>query len=343
MKTLYRFSFLLGAILSSVGLFAQPADFDFPAGCSAPLTNGYTMIGIVTLDGGAPPAGAWIAVFNASDEIVGSGQVSAFEFPSGSGTTVNGFSIRVQDAPGATPCPFHAPPGNLTVKYHDPITGVLTDVTSPFAGGVTSGIVEGPDGAFDNVDIYAFDSSLPVSLSHFSAVPRNGSVDLNWTTTEETDNSHFEIERSSSATSGFVNIGKVLGNDTAEGINNYDFTDENPAEGVNYYRLRQVDFDGTETPSPIVVVEMEVSAERKLSLFPNPVASNGRLTIRLGGDWAKGATNIRLVDVAGRLVTEWTNVNTGSLNTELPTLAAGIYQLIASDDRERKAVRLMVR
>ncbi len=302
------------------------------------------MIGIVLIDGASAPAGEWVGVFNAADAIVGRGQLQSFEFPTGSGTFVNGFSIRIQDSPAGDNCPTHTLGDNLSLKYFDPVSGtVLTSALSPFAGGATSNIIDGPDGVSTDVDFYNFTSPLPVTLTEFTATPAGATVNLNWTTSEERDNSHFEIERSSDPATGFVNIGKVQGNNTTDAFSDYEFVDVNPAEGVNYYRLRQVDFDGTAERSPVVVAEMEVSAERNLSVFPNPAASNGRLTIRLGGDWAKGATNVRLVDVAGRLVTEWTNVNAASLNTELPTLPAGIYQLIASDDIERKAVRLMVR
>ncbi|SEQ39235.1 T9SS type A sorting domain-containing protein [Neolewinella agarilytica] len=345
MKHICRFSVLCGLLIFTTGLFAQPAEFGFQAGCNEPVINaGFGMIGIVAVDGSAPPVGSWIAVFNSADEVVGRGQLQEFEFPAGSGTFAVGFSINVQDSPAGASCPIHTPNLPLQLRYYDAANSeVLATTPASFPGTVTTGNIDGPDGDAADVDIYSFSTSLPVSLVDFTATPNDQQVNLNWATSEETDNSHFEIERSANPESGFENIGKVLGNATTGAFNNYAFTDEVPTSGVNYYRLRQVDFDGGFEYSAVISVEMNISSDRQLAVFPNPAASNGRLTINLQGDWAKGATEIRLVDAAGRLVNEWKNVTVGSTNTQLPALPAGMYQLIAKDEQEQKAVRLMVR
>jgi hypothetical protein len=67
------------------------------------------------------------------------------------------------------------------------------------------------------------------------------------------------------------------------------------------------------------------------------------MTVRLNGNWTAGGANLQMVDASGRKVADWTGLSNGSLNTELPVLKAGIYQLIATDGKEREATRVIVR
>jgi len=84
---------------------------------------------------------------------------------------------------------------------------------------------------------------LPVALTSFKATKQNNAVGLNWITASEDNNSYFEILRAGNDKK-FVSIGKVNGNGTTNQINTYNFTDNSPLVGANYYQLSQTDLDG---------------------------------------------------------------------------------------------------
>lgn len=98
-----------------------------------------------------------------------------------------------------------------------------------------------------------YDDPMPVTLVSFNARAENSIVRLEWRTTSETDNAGFYIERS---TNGFNwdDIGFVDGNATTSVVKDYTFRDEKPVAGLGYYRLRQVDFDGTTERSRVAAV-----------------------------------------------------------------------------------------
>jgi hypothetical protein len=98
---------------------------------------------------------------------------------------------------------------------------------------------------------------------------------LTWQTASEVNNSHFDIERSTNG-STFHSIGQVKGNNKPS---RYQYVDENPLweAGGLYYRLKQVDFDGTETYSKIVSVSQKDTG-KGLKVYPT-LGSNGILSI----------------------------------------------------------------
>lgn len=89
-----------------------------------------------------------------------------------------------------------------------------------------------------------YDSTLPVTLVSFDATPSAQGVLLAWRTSSETNNAGFYIEKSTNAVS-WLDIGFVDGKGTVSGLKSYGFLDNHPAQGVSYYRLRQVDYDGS--------------------------------------------------------------------------------------------------
>lgn len=113
---------------------------------------------------------------------------------------------------------------------------------------------------------------LPVNLISFNLKQQSsGSVMINWETASESNNDYFVIERSSDGKS-FSKIGAVvrsLGNGAS-----YSFTDEQPQSGANYYRLRQVDKDGSSTDLATRMVNVTLKSDHGFEVYPNPVISN---------------------------------------------------------------------
>jgi hypothetical protein len=85
---------------------------------------------------------------------------------------------------------------------------------------------------------------LPIELLSFYARALDYAIGLYWSTAVEINNMGFEIQRLDVKTGNWVVIGWVDGNYNHNGVLNYSYTDFNPQEGVNYYRLRQIDYDG---------------------------------------------------------------------------------------------------
>ncbi|RZK88136.1 MAG: hypothetical protein EOO62_38125 [Hymenobacter sp.] len=105
-------------------------------------------------------------------------------------------------------------------------------------------------------------SPLPVSLVSFQAQPTQRGVALSWATASEQNADQFVIERTADAPLGFVAIGQVASTGTSSQTQAYQFVDPRPAPR-SYYRLRQLDHDGTATFSPVVAVPSWSSCRRR--------------------------------------------------------------------------------
>ena len=110
---------------------------------------------------------------------------------------------------------------------------------------------------------YQTNSTLPVTYFNFSASKQQQSVLLSWQTANEINNNYFSIERSSGR--NFNALYKISSNDKHA----YSYTDLNPLQGNNYYRLKQVDKDGKFSYSQIVSVVFDDA--NKFVIYPNPV------------------------------------------------------------------------
>ena len=107
---------------------------------------------------------------------------------------------------------------------------------------------------------------LPVELSKFEGTYQEDKAQLNWTTETESNNKLFEIERSADGID-FSKIGEVKGNGDSHQQIDYDFIDPRPNRGVNYYRLKQINHDGSSKHSTILTLDFEMELPR---FYPNP-------------------------------------------------------------------------
>jgi hypothetical protein len=93
-------------------------------------------------------------------------------------------------------------------------------------------------------------TTTSVELTNIDAKRKDKSTLITWTTASEKDNAQFNVEQSTDGKT-FKTIGEVKGNGTTASANNYSFEHSTPAVGVNYYRLKQLDYNGTETYSAV--------------------------------------------------------------------------------------------
>lgn len=129
----------------------------------------------------------------------------------------------------------------------------------------------------DNVSISG--SILPVSLSAFTGRQKEDQIELSWTTVTELNNDHFMVERSGNGID-FLPIGQVPGAGNSQVEQQYHFRDKAPLFQNNYYRLRQVDIDGTEEVHPIIHINFKTEAA-KTALQIWPTIAGDFVNIRL--------------------------------------------------------------
>ena len=112
--------------------------------------------------------------------------------------------------------------------------------------------------------------TLPVKLVSFSGKLTGSVVQLDWVTASEINNSYFEILRSADG-SDFTSIGRVQAVVNSTGLNNYSFSDNQPVNGKNFYRLKIVSNDNRSEYSPVVLIRKGGDGINGISVYPNPV------------------------------------------------------------------------
>lgn len=174
---------------------------------------------------------------------------------------------------------------------------------------------------------------LPVELVSFTAEALGADALLKWATASEKNNDRFEVEASADGRS-FRRIGQVPGHGSSTQPHAYQLIDAAIARygvSVVYYRLRQVDANGTASYSPVRPVAVPQLAG--LSLFPNPTRAAATLT-----GAAPGAA-VQVFDAVGRLVVDTRADGVGRAALLLPTnVATGVYVVRTGT----KALRLKV-
>jgi hypothetical protein len=161
-------------------------------------------------------------------------------------------------------------------------------------------------------------SVLPIELTQFDANTEGSKNRLTWATTSEVDNKGFDIERSFDGKT-FTAFGQVKGNNKPS---SYQYVDNQPFN-TTYYRLKQIDFDGTETYSKIVSVELKGKA-KGLKVYPTLV-SDGVLTLDTEGGQL---SDFSVMNLLGQQVL----VGKTTTQIDVSSLAKGTYILKVGTD-----------
>ena len=173
---------------------------------------------------------------------------------------------------------------------------------------------------------------LPVTLLDFTAQAQGTAVALTWHTASEVNSARFEVERSLDGTS-FTTLGSVVARGTSTTATSYAYRDAAlPAHAtLLYYRLRQVDLNGTVTYSPVRTVALAKASG--LALFPNPAHATATLT------GTRPGSAVQLLDALGRTLATATADAAGAATLTLPAgLPSGVYVVRAGS----QALRLLV-
>jgi hypothetical protein len=179
---------------------------------------------------------------------------------------------------------------------------------------------------------------LPVELLFFNAYAQSGNVALSWATASEQNCSHFIVYKSRDGILWTPIAYKQGAGNSNHRIDYIDY-DNDPAIGVNYYRLEQHDYDGTTALSTIAVVYFEPEDEIQISVFPNP--ANELLNIRFDGNI--NVESLECFDVTGRIVSiENLMQQSNQFTIDTHQLEAGNYFLRLTYGTKVKTISFMV-
>lgn len=168
-------------------------------------------------------------------------------------------------------------------------------------------------------------SPLPVELVDFQAMLNNSrTVDLTWTTLSEINNDYFIVQRSEDGFS-WQNLTMVDGNGTTSTQHDYASVDEYPSNGITYYRLQQVDFDGAISYS--VIRSVSLSQQENVLVLPNPF--DDQCVLYLGEKTT--IKSIEIINALGQLVQQVSVETADQKNVVLDfsNMASGMYYLKA--------------
>jgi hypothetical protein len=293
-----------------------PGDYDISVGVggaigSAGGTSSYAFSGTVSAGGGAGGAGssggAGGSIFGGGSGSKAGGAGGAASTSScgseGSGTTGGGggggggsgsTSSAGSAASGCNGGAGGSSNGGNGGNYNNAgLNGTAPGGGGGGRGGGTVSVSPGTGGNGLVIVTVTTSSVLPVELIFFNASGNEKLVNLNWATSNEINNDKFIIESSIDGEI-FSSIGEIQGAGTSTERHDYRFTHYTPSEGTNYYRLKQMDFDGTYEYSKVVAVEMKGNDD--IVIFPNPAQDKFYIQYNR----SDAPTRLSLYDALGR-------------------------------------------
>lgn len=243
--------------------------------------------------------------------------------------------ITVSPSSGWIPVSIPVSAGNFSTAGGSNITTTLSNVTVMriLSNASVSYVGENIVGqaGFDN--IAADNAALPVELISFEGKVSKSNITLNWLTATELNNDKFQIEHSTDG-KVFHSIGEVKGSGTSLVQHKYTFIDENVLLNINYYRLKQLDFDGKFTFSPTISLNFNKNTKLSSRLYPNP-NSSGWVNMDYTTDY-QGTVNISIYDIVGQLKSsESVQINEGNnrLQWDVNRLGNGVFYVKIDDGK----------
>ncbi|MCP4443470.1 MAG: T9SS type A sorting domain-containing protein [Aureispira sp.] len=190
----------------------------------------------------------------------------------------------------------------------------------------------------------SFSEPMPVELVYFNATADDNEVWVQWQTLSEENNDHFEVERSLDGIN-FEVVEQIKGAGTTNEVQFYDLVDvlEVLESDMMYYRLKQVDTDGTTSYSEIQAVRIEYKkASGDVTVFPNPAVDRLNLSFDLETASEVIAT---VYDVTGKVVSQqqFSELGVGTVrkSIDIENIDHGYYILEIRTNSTTKAVKFV--
>ncbi len=181
------------------------------------------------------------------------------------------------------------------------------------------------------------ESALAVALISFEAKHQDNAIHLTWSTGSEEANSLFRIERSADG-ERFETIGHLEGKNNSVGLQEYQFSDDNPIIGANYYRLIDIDLIGKENASEMIRVIFNPSLENSQP-YPNPVKQGNNLIIPIIG---QESVQLSVYQLSGKLRHPGWVDKGNHLSVETTSLQPGIYLIKTQTARGSQLHKVVV-
>jgi cytochrome c peroxidase len=170
-----------------------------------------------------------------------------------------------------------------------------------------------------------FPTSLPIELVSFKGQLKEDKAVLDWQTSSEINNDYFTIEKSLDGKQ-WDNIGQQRGGGNTKSIQNYAFNDFNIVDGVQYYRLKQTDFNKHFTYSKIISIRSNTLNAPKITVFPNPFTH--QVTVNFDGLTLNNTTELQLMNASGQVVFSKNKAINGSETINLSAFPNGQYVIL---------------
>nr|WP_294897598.1 T9SS type A sorting domain-containing protein [uncultured Pedobacter sp.] len=256
---------------------------------------------------------------------------------------------------GVAPLDGETPTGGAANVF-DPAKGnwggaIGTGIGSGGGGGVsdisgTAGSTAGNKGGRGTEGRVIFtysDAVLPVSLISFNAAASNNQAKLSWETASEANNNRFEVQRSSDNKT-YTTVATITGNGTSSQKSSYTAYDANPQNGVNYYKLVQIDNDGTIKELAIKSVNFSFAKAASVSVYPNP--ASGVLNVNINAEKAQTAkatlTGSNGAVYLSQTLQLSTGANTATINLN-SNIAPGQYVLTVVGADIQESIKVMIK
>lgn len=243
---------------------------------------------------------------------------------------------------------------NFNISFDDESSNLYSAITCPMTGGITYR-PSAPLSAFDgqalsgiwtlriedlsNLDggsltgwktqVCAANLSLPVQFLSFNAIPQDNAIVLKWVTTAENNNKGFEIQRSEDINYGFRKIAFVNPLITKDNDKRYEFVDNEVENNkMYYYRLRQIDNDGSEIFTKIEAASLKRATTWDIAISPNPTSDFFRLNIY---SKSKEMKQVTIYSMDGKMIKSFETIE-NELNIDVAALEQGLYLIKVSAD-----------
>jgi len=201
------------------------------------------------------------------------------------------------------------------------------------------GVGSDPSFAVDDITIT---TPLPIELLSFNGKIASSYNELYWSTLSEVNNDYFVLEKSLNGYN-FVEIAEIEGAGYSNQLIEYDFIDKYPIDGINYYRLKQVDYDAHFSYSKIIAINNTKENKDQLEiqdLSPNPASTYINLVLNKNID----TYQIEIYDLSGKLVMILNGKEyTSNININIANLSKGVYLLKLISSNESQTTKFIVR